>query len=335
MTSCSVAQDDSPATSVRDVSVVSSIDGVELAGTLYRPDRSNLAPAIVLVGVSGPNDRYLSVGQLRPFESLAENLQQAGMVVLTLDDRGVGQSGGDWTRADHEQLMADTSDALSYLESLRYVDTRRLGIFGLSEGAGIAMRVAAASPERVDFLILASPPGLGGEIALAHQLDALLAASGIAGPAAELWRQEFARFIGLIRAENRAGLLEFLSGPGRQLVPPYAFVPQTIEGQADLFLSPWYRSQLEYEPADFVASVVAPTLIIGGTLDPILPADQHHPPLLAGLADAGAVVLANVNHLLMPAETGLPQEYAQITEPIDQAVLRTVMDWLTAEEITD
>ena len=97
-----------------------------------------------------------------------------------------------------------------------------------------------------------------------------------------------------------------------------------------LFSSPWYRSQVEYDPAAFLSRVTAPVLIVGGGLDPVLPPERHHPPLVAGLgsADVRAEVVPGVNHLLLPAATGSPTEYARIREAADPRVLALVIGWL-------
>ena len=45
-------------------------DGEILAATWWPAE--GFGPGLVLLGVAGPNDRYLSVGELAPFEALAE-----------------------------------------------------------------------------------------------------------------------------------------------------------------------------------------------------------------------------------------------------------------------
>jgi uncharacterized protein len=97
-----------------------------------------------------------------------------------------------------------------------------------------------------------------------------------------------------------------------------------------LFAGPWYRSQIEYRPGAFLAGVLAPTLVIGGALDPILPPELHHPPIEAGIGtdDLELHVLPNSNHLLLPAHTGLPGEYATLTESVDPRVPDLIVKWL-------
>lgn len=321
------------------IEIRSRADGVVLVGDLYLPESDVTAeaavPGIVLLGVTGPNDRSLTLGHLAPFDALAIRLAGEGIAVLSFDDRGVGESGGDWARTGHDVLVEDALSALAVLAAHPRVDAARVGFLGLSEGSGIAMMAAGREPDRVTFLILGSPPGLPGEEALEAQLEASLRLAGIGGGAADLWRAAFDEFVSLARSGDEGALEAFLSGPGAQLIPPYGFVPADAAGRAALFAGPWYRSQLDYRPATFLSRVVAPTLVIGGSLDPILPPELHHPPIKEGIGadDVEQHVFSQLNHLLLPAETGLPAEYARLTESVDPRVPTLIADWLRTRRL--
>jgi hypothetical protein len=115
-------------------------------------------------------------------------------------------------------------------------------------------------------------------------------------------------------------------------MPPYSFLPTGARERAILFSGPWYRSQVEYEPRRFLLRITVPVLIVGGGLDPVLPPDRHHPPIVAaiGSLDVHAEVVPDVNHLLLPATTGSPAEYTTIRDPADPQVLSVITQWLTA-----
>lgn len=326
---------ESPLPRVEQAAVLSQADGVELRGDLYLPGGSTRAPAILLLGPTGPDDRNLSFGPLEPFRALAQHLQAHGTAVLTLDDRGVGGSGGDWTRADYDMLAADALSGLEWLAAHPEVDPSRVGLFGLSEGSAVALVAAARQPERVAFLILGSPPGLSGETALEDQLERTMAATKITGVAADAVRQTFRQFVALTRrASADTGFLPeleaFLAGPGASLIPPYRFVPEAPAARALLFTSPWYQSQLDWDPQPLLAAVRRPTLVIGGELDLILPPALHHPFLATGLDEAHAhfEVVAGVNHLLLPAITGSAAEYRTLERSASPRVLALITGWL-------
>jgi len=61
--------------------------------------------------------------------------------------------------------------------------------------------------------------------------------------------------------------------------------------------------------------------------------DQNLPPIeaaltLGGNRDATVVRLSGLNHLLQPATTGLPAEYAQIEITMAPAALDTITTWM-------
>src|SRR5690606_16448227 len=76
----------------------------------------------------------------------------------------------------------------------------------------------------------------------------------------------------------------------------------------------WFRSLLQYDPADVMEDVRQPILIIQGALDKqVFP---HHADKLARMArerkrggEAEVALLPGVNHLLVPATTGEVAEY--------------------------
>jgi pimeloyl-ACP methyl ester carboxylesterase len=195
--------------------------------------------------------------------------------------------------------------------------------------------MATAASADVAFAVLMSPPGLKGEAALRGQFERTLTWSPfVSGAMADTYRRRFARFLALVRAAHdapgRAALASFLDGEGAALVPSYGFVPATTEGRTRLFASPWYRSQLDYDPAPALAALKGRLLVLSGTRDRVLPPEVHLPPLRAGLVgkDATFVAIADANHVLMPAWTGLPFESARLETTVDPRILARLCAWL-------
>lgn len=310
---------------------ISAADGETLAATWWPADGEG--PGLILLGVAGPNDRRLAFGDLAPFEALAEALSEAGIHVLAFDDRGVGGSGGDWTAVDFEAMGRDAAAAAQILARQPGVDENRIGFFGLSEGSGVALHAVADGYG--DFVILGSPPGLPGEAALRTRLEAALDAQGASDVMRAEYMAAFETFAALSRAGDREGLEAFLSGPGAALVPAYGFIPPDPASQANLFVSPWHVAQLDYDPRLLMPQINVPVLILGGGLDPVLDPAMNHPPLVAGLPDAVAVVIPDANHLLIPAGTGSPVEYSTLTEDLHPEVPAEILDWMRSEGLLD
>jgi uncharacterized protein len=313
--------------------VVSASDGARLAGTLTMPRSTGPHPAVVLLGVAGPNDRDLTYRGHKGFAVIADGLARCGVAALRLDDRGVGGSTGQWLDAPYSRLVSDALEALAMLGRDARIDGRRIGLGGLSEGGAVALLAASSSPG-VAFAVLMSPPGLRGDAALKEQFERMVAWSPITPSMSDAYRKSFDRFLTLARAADgepgRRALAGYLEGEGAALVPSYGFVPRTIEGRVRLFASPWYRSQLDYDPSAAMRAINVPVLVVSGARDQVLPPAVHVPALRAGLVGKNVrfVLIEGANHLLMPSWTGLPLEYARLETTVDPLVLKSMCEWI-------
>jgi len=116
--------------------------GVELAGTLSIPGGEGPFPAVVLVSGSGPQNRDEEIIGHKPFGVIADYLARRGIAVLRYDDRGVGDSTGDFASATTLDLAEDARGALAFLAGTGNIDSGRVGIVGHSEGGLIAAIIA-------------------------------------------------------------------------------------------------------------------------------------------------------------------------------------------------
>ncbi|WP_375207329.1 alpha/beta hydrolase family protein [Hyphococcus sp.] len=321
---------------VDDVTVTAR-DGVTLAGTITTPQGDGPHPAVILLSVAGPDDRDQSYRGHKSFQVIADALARQGVAAARFDDRGAGGSGGDYFAADWNTLKEDALAIRNMLAADPRIDAMRIGFAGMSEGGAIAAMAARDAPGAA-FVILLSAPGLPGEAALKLQLENTLNAYGISGEEADRYRVLFTEFISIVTSdpqaeETRTRLEAFLKGPGRALIPPYGFMPKTVEGQIDLFLGPWYQSNLHFDPAPVYGALASPVLAIGGGLDPIAPPAHHLKAIEALLAQAptddfSVQRLDGLNHLLQEADTGLPTEYAKLDNTISEDALALIADWL-------
>ncbi len=153
---------------------------VHLAGTLTLPKGSGPFTAALLLSGTGPQDRDECLFGHRPFLVLADYLTRRGIAVLRVDDRGVGQSTGDFDKATLEDSAADALAGLAYLKSRTEIDGRRIGLIGHSEGGSVAIVVASRSDD-VAFLVTMAGPGVSGEELARTQSAAMLKAAGATG----------------------------------------------------------------------------------------------------------------------------------------------------------
>jgi pimeloyl-ACP methyl ester carboxylesterase len=119
-------------------------DGTVLAGLLYRPATATMTdPAPGILAVHG----YINTRETQsPF---AIEFARRGYVVLALDQRGHGGSGGAATRDGF-----GGPEGLAYLRKLDFVDPRRIGLEGHSMGGWTVLAAAAAMPNAYRAMVL-------------------------------------------------------------------------------------------------------------------------------------------------------------------------------------
>jgi predicted acyl esterase len=112
-------------------------DGVVLRANVVEPAGAGRKPGVVFVNSWGFNDaEYLAQ---------AEALVRRGYVVLSYTTRGFGLSGGT-VQVAGPQDIADVSDAIDWMIAETSVDPARIGVAGVSYGAGIGLIAAGHDP---------------------------------------------------------------------------------------------------------------------------------------------------------------------------------------------
>ncbi len=149
---------------------------VTLAGTLTMPLGKGPFVAVILITGSGPQDRDETIGAMKPFGMIADELTRAGMAVLRYDDRGVGGSGGD-IFTTIEETTSDASAAITYLIGRVEINHNQIGVLGHSEGGIVAAALGASVPQ-VDFVIVMAGPAVSGKAILLEQGKRILKAEG-------------------------------------------------------------------------------------------------------------------------------------------------------------
>ncbi|TWF47545.1 alpha/beta hydrolase [Neorhizobium alkalisoli] len=126
-------------------------EGLNCAGTVYRPDGEGPFPAVLL------SHGFGAVRGMRNIPEVATALASSGILALAIDFRFLGDSEGE----PRQQVLPDAQrqdlrNALTYLESRDDVDAARIGLWGTSFSGGQSIQVAAFD-RRVKVLVAQVP----------------------------------------------------------------------------------------------------------------------------------------------------------------------------------
>lgn len=303
-------------------------EDLSFAGTLTLPERSDdkRPAAVVLVTGSGAQDRDESIMGHRPFLVLADYLTRNGIAVLRYDERGVGESSGDFESATTTDFADDVAAAIEYLKSRDDIDVSRIGIIGHSEG-GIVASMVAAVDSSVGFVVLLASPGVSGRELLLMQNEAIGRASGLAEGI-------------LVGAKTMNGKLYdmVLAGESDSVIMQYMMsIPAMSEYKAkqamEQLTSVWFRTFLGLNPTTYLELVTCPVLVLNGTKDLQVPYKENLSAIGKALARGGnkkftLEELEGLNHLFQECSSGLPNEYASIEQTFSESALEKIKSWI-------
>jgi uncharacterized protein len=312
--------------------------GIKLAGTLTMPNSGGPFPAVVLISGSGPEDRNETVFGHRPFLVLADYLTRQGIAVLRSDDRGVGKSTGDFSKAITDDFASDALAGVEYLKSRKEINPKKIGLIGHSEG-GIIAPIAATQSSDVAFIVLMAGTGITGEEIIYQQTELISKAMGIKDDDIAKSQAIQEQIFAMVKQENDKAILEkkireiMENGLATLGEAEKKAAMANFDAQLQSLLSPWFRKFLTYDPRPTLMNVKCPVLAINGEKDLQVPPKENLSEIEKALKagdnkDYTIKELPGLNHLFQTVQTGSPTEYAKIEETISPTVLKTMGDWI-------
>jgi pimeloyl-ACP methyl ester carboxylesterase len=260
---------------------------------------------------------------------------------LRVDDRGVGGSTGDISRATSEDFAGDVLAGIEYLKTRKEINPKQIGLIGHSEGGLIAPMVAVQSPD-VAFIILMAGTGLTGEEILYLQAALIARAAGAAEETIAINRKIQQQMFNIAKQQTddavaevqiQKALNELLAELPQDQKKVFEAALEAQKGQIKSVLNPWFRFFISYDPKPTLSKVKCPVLAINGEKDLQVPPKENLQAIEQALKAGGhkdfvVKELPSLNHLFQLAQTGAPSEYSSIEETISPLALKTISDWI-------
>jgi len=315
--------------------------GIELAGTLTLPEGKGPFPAVVLISGSGPQNRDEELLGHKPFLVIADYLSRNGIAVLRYDDRGVGQSKGNFTNATTFDFADDAEAAFGFLEKHSLIDKKHTGLAGHSEG-GIIAPIVASGNKSVDFIIMLAGTGLDGEQILNAQSAKIMEAEGAKPSEIEETRKLNSEIYRIVKREpDSAAAMKLMLMAVEQYIKSDTSIKESEKGERikqsasslSYMTSAWMRTFLVLDPQQYLVKVKCPVLDLNGSMDLQVPCDMNQQAIEKALKkgknkDYSIIKLDGLNHLFQHCSTGSPNEYATIEETFAPEALQAIKDWI-------
>jgi len=275
----------------------------------------------------------------KTFLVIADYLTRRGIAVLRFDDRGVGQSTGNFSGATTADFATDVESAVAYLKNRREINPQKIGLIGHSEGGAIAPIVAARSCD-VAFIVMLAGPGLRGDVVLLQQCEMIHRVSGMpedkiiatCGVNAKIF-EHIINSQELVSLQEIAELLTGLKSEIEAIMPEGMSIDDFIRLVTAQMSSPWMQYFLRFDPAPTLEQVRVPVLAVNGSKDLQVSARENLEAIRTALERGGnqnvtIIEYPRLNHLFQECTTGLPEKYAAIEQTFSPEVLKDIADWI-------
>jgi len=317
---------------VEEVSFRNEIDDIKLAGTLTYPKTGSAFPAVILISGSGPQDRNSELLGHKPFLVMADYFTTKGIAVLRVDDRGTGETEGNYNKTRLNGFVRDTKAALDFLRKHEKINDSNIGLLGHSLGGTIAP-IIACNDRYISYIIMLAGPTMRGDKLMLRQKELIETKVGAS-------KEQVAQGQANIKGAYEI-ILDKEVAPDELQSQLKAYFKDTFgemlpDSQIDTFTKqltiPWLTDFIRHDPAPFLEQVNCPVFALYAEKDLQVPPKENLEVIETKLKSHNTNVVTKImpgmNHLFQSCETGLPQEYATIEETFSPEVLGLISNWI-------
>jgi hypothetical protein len=314
--------------------------------------RAPIYPTVILITGSGPEDRDETMFDHKPFAVIADYLTRRGIAVLSVDDRGVGKTTGNFTTATTADFANDVEAGIEYLKTRQDVDVSHIGLVGHSEGGIIAPMIAAKRKD-IKFIVMLAGPGINVLDLMVQQSADVMLSTGTPKVDVDLYNPLYKNMVTAILhakdsteaskkaiaifkqwqkdktastiknttgVENEKGIINFTN----------TFIKQLS--------SPWLSFFMKINPVDYLTKVTCSVLALNGEKDIQVAAKPNLAAIKAALeknknADFKTEEIPGLNHLFQHCKKCTVEEYGELEETFAPKVLAIMGDWIKAESM--
>jgi dienelactone hydrolase len=303
---------------------------ITLAGTLVLPAGAGRHPAIVLFHGSGPQERDLF---------MARWFASQGLAALAYDKRGVGESTGDFRAVPFMELCDDGLAAIAYLKSRKEIDSKRIGVWGLSQGGWLGPLAASRSAD-VAFVIAVSGPGVSpGEQMIVYYANELRS-QGVSESnvrEASTVRRDIWNYMSTgngyekAKAEfEQARAKAWFSKAKEQQDDSFSTLPTPAElSKQPAHSAQWFKQEAIYDPVPALQALHVPALFLFGDKDQLIPVKESVAVIRRVQAE-GARQFFTIREFPND-DHGMRLETTEAYGEIDPEYLTTMREWLATK----
>jgi uncharacterized protein len=301
----------------------------KLGASLWFTSGARRLPTIILF--HGNESETRQMGFLIPY------FVAHGLTVVTYDQRGTGESAGDWLSASPDAEADDALALIKAVESDPAVDSARIGLWGFSHGGWVAPIVATRFP--VAFMILKSAASQTIVENVLYEVEQDLREGNHFTP------DQVSDAVALVRmmlsaVQTNSNWEQARQGLERAKSQPWFShirIPQGMTFPPAPPMLAALRASLIYDPTPILQQVHTPTLALFGTLDrsndSAGSAEGFRKDFKkSGITDFTVLMFPGAGHILLCSKTGYSADRL-LPERTVKGYPEAIITWLHARGI--
>jgi len=330
----------------KNICIENKKENSTLCGTLTLPDNQNQHKLAILITGSGAQDRNEEIAGHQPFKVIANYLTNQNIAVFRYDDRGYGESKGNFSKSTTYDFMTDAYAVVNYFKDYPNIDAKSIGVIGHSEGGMIAMMLAAKYPKDIAYIISLAGPAINIKSLMLKQSEEINRAAGIKETDITWMRELNSKSFDIaIKSKDITSLRKQIE----ELFESYS-TALTQEQKEELMLnqqginlavmqlsSDWMKYFLTFEPSKYLRKIKCPILALNGTKDIQVDCDENingfknyiNPKKCKNLETHK---MKDLNHLFQTAENGAVEEYFYTSETFSVKALQIIVDFINRQQ---
>lgn len=315
-----------------------------IGATLTLPKNKINFPIVILSSGSGPQNRDCEIMGHKPFWVIADYLTNNGIGVLRFDDRGVGKSTGEFSKASLFDFASDVEACYNYVK--KNYKGHKIGLAGHSEGGMHTLIVASKYP-KLDFLIQLAAVGTTGRDVLVEQQYLIPSSSGKSEAysiANSTLYDSVTNLLLTTERENFTYKINELIKRNYNKLPDEYKKEGTMEEFSTSFLNflnnDWARQFVAFETKDYLEKINCPILVINGSEDIQVPPNKSQEGFRKGFSNESKtfdhskiILIPGLNHLFQTCKKCDIMEYGELEETFSENALKAMEQWINNSDL--
>jgi pimeloyl-ACP methyl ester carboxylesterase len=330
-----------------EIDLIIQTDDVKIGGTLTLPSMLETTSLVIMSSGSGDQDRDETLEGFKIFKVIADHLASQGIASFRYDDRGVGNSTGNFINSTIDDHSNDLESIMDYFKTNEVYEFNDFILYGHSQGGILAAKVAVGNKDVKKVILMGSPSVPLVEVVL-YQVRQEYAATTISK---SLIEADVSAHNKLMRAIEDNTHIDKAYHLFKETTESILFelsterkidsmkIQQSAIAKANeykiIYALPSLTSFLYYDPSCDLEQLEVPVLSLFGGLDYQVTIAQNKDRMENALLKSGTdyrfITFDTANHFFQNATTGSRDEYATLEKKFVDNFLSEISSWILAK----